>query len=385
MVTLSVLSASSATALVAWLYLLFLRGGFWRADQRLGAYPPPEAWPAVVAVVPARNEADYVGRAVASLLAQDYAGGLSVVLVDDGSDDGTADQARRAAAGDDRLVVVSGAALRDGWTGKLWAQAQGVETAAAVRPDATYLLLCDADIEHGLDALGRLVARAEAEHLDLVSLMVKLHCETRWERLLIPAFVFFFQQLYPFSRVNDPARTDAAAAGGCMLVRRQALDRIGGITAIRDRLIDDCALAAAIKQGGPIWLGLAERSRSLRPYAGLGDIWAMVARTAFIQLNRSALLVAAAAFAMVVIYLAPPVALLAGVAAAHVPSLALGGAGWLAMAVCYRPMLAEYGEPAWRAVALPAAALLYVAMMVDSARRGLFAGGAAWKQRTYSQ
>ncbi len=204
----------SATALVAWLYLLFLRGGFWRADQRLGHWPAPETWPAVVAVMAARNEAGCVGPAVKSLLAQDYAGSLRVVLVDDGSDDGTADEARRAAAADDdRLVVVTGSKLREGWTGKLWAMAQGVEMARTVGPDCPYLLLCDADIGHGPDALGRLVARAEAEHLDLASLMVKLHCGTRWERLLIPAFVFFFQKLYPFHRVNDPARSEAAAAG----------------------------------------------------------------------------------------------------------------------------------------------------------------------------
>ena len=276
--------------LAAWVYLLTLRGGFWRADQTLSDLPAPPTWPGVVAVVPARNEAATVGETIASLVRQDYPGEFKVVLVDDGSDDGTADLAlttAREAAGQtedkDRLSIVRGSELPAGWVGKMWAVSQGIDSMPMVMEDAGYLLLTDADIRHDSTLLTHLVAMAEEEKRDLVSLMVRLRCESMWERLLIPAFVFFFQKLYPFPWVNDPSRDTAAAAGGCMLVRRDALARIGGFKAIRDRLIDDCSLAAAIKgSGGNIWLGLARRARSLRGYDSLRDIWMMVVRTAFV-------------------------------------------------------------------------------------------------------
>ena len=282
------LTILAAVSLAVWLYLLFGHGGFWRADQRLDA--PGDvigAWPAVAAVVPARNEAAVIGQTLRSLLAQDYPGDLVVIVVDDESDDGTAAVARGAG---DRVVVVGGVARPAGWVGKTWALAQGVEAAAAAAPEARYLWFSDADIEHGPGVLRALVAKAEVRRLDLVSLMARLHCASAWERLLIPAFVFFFQMLYPFRRVNDPARATAAAAGGCMLVRRAALAAAGGLDAIAGELIDDCALARALKPGGPIWLGLATESRSVRPYAGLGDIWDMVARSAYTQLRHSPML-----------------------------------------------------------------------------------------------
>lgn len=380
----SVLTAAAALALAAWLYLATLHGRFWRADQRLDPAPPaPAAWPEIVAVIPARDEADVVGRAVASLLAQDYPGTVSVVLVDDRSTDGTAEAARNAAGGDTRLTVVLAPPLGPGWTGKLWAMNAGLARALALRPTARFVLLTDADIAHERSALARLVAKAEAERRDLVSLMVKLHCVGVWERLLIPAFVFFFQKLYPFPRVNDPRNRTAGAAGGCMLVRRTALERIGGLTPIKSELIDDCALARAIKPGGSIWLGLAEASASLRPYEGLGGIWRMVARTAFTQLRFSALLLAGTVLGMAVLYAAPPVAAVAGFISGYGMTAALGGVGWLLMAALYRPTGRLYGRPAWEAALLPVAALLYLLVTLSSALAHWRGRGGAWKGRTY--
>jgi hopene-associated glycosyltransferase HpnB len=366
-------SVAAALSLIVWLALLFFRGGFWRADQRLDTdMPEPDAWPAVVAVIPARNEAATIGRTVASLLGQDYPGAFSVIVVDDNSDDGTA-----AAAGvSDRLSVVSGKPLPAGWTGKLWAVHQGLDHVT----DAAFVLLTDADIEHSPHSLRRLVAKAEEGGLDLVSLMVLLRCQRAWERLLIPAFVFFFQKLFPFSRVNDPTRPEAAAAGGCMLVRRAAFERAGGVEAIRDRLIDDCALAAAIKPGGPIWLGLTGDVHSLRSYERLGEIWTMVARTAYEQLRRSPLALIGTVMGMAIIYLVPPLAVASGEGIAA----ACGLAAWLLMIAAYRPTLRLYGLPAWYGLMLPVAALLYTLMTVDSARRHRRGRGGAWKGRTYT-
>ena len=385
----SVLLAAATLALAAWLYLATLHGRFWRADQRLDPAPPAPAppaataWPEIVAVIPARDEADVVGRAVASLLAQDHPGTVSVVLVDDRSADGTAEAARAAAGGDPRLTVIEAPPLEPGWTGKLWAMNTGLGHALRAHPEARFVLLTDADIAHEPSALRHLVAKAEAERRDLVSLMVKLHCVGMWERLLIPAFVFFFQKLYPFPRVNDSGNRTAGAAGGCMLVRRTALERIGGLAPIKGELIDDCALARAIKAGGSIWLGLAEASASLRPYDGLGGIWRMVARTAFTQLRFSILLLAGTVLGMAVLYAAPPAAAVAGILAGDGTAAALGGGGWLLMAVLYRPTGRLYGRPAWEAALLPVAALLYLLMTLSSAVAHWRGRGGAWKGRTY--
>jgi hopene-associated glycosyltransferase HpnB len=370
-----------------WGWLLCMRSDFWRADQRLPAVPPEcPAWPAVVAVVPARNEAATIAAAVGSLLGQDYPGGLRVVVVDDHSDDGTADNARAGAANaPDRLTVVAGTVLPAGWTGKLWAVHQGLAVATRVAPDAVYALLTDADIVHDPLNLRRLVAKAEVERLDLVSLMVLLHCRSFWERLLIPAFVFFFQKLYPFPRVNDPKRPEAAAAGGCMLVRRRALEAAGGVAAIRDQLIDDCALAGAIKCSGPIWLGLTKDVRSLRAYESLGDIWRMVARAAFTQLDHSWLALAGTVAGMTVVYMVPPLAVALGLAAGDAMSAAGGSIAWLMMALAYWPTLRLYGlGPGW-AFALPAAGFLYTLMTLDAARRHWQGRGGAWKGRHYGK
>lgn len=364
-----------------WIVLLAARGGFWRAAERedRDLPPAPAAWPEVVAVVPARDEAETVGRAVGSLLAQDYPGRLRVVLVDDGSSDGTAEIARRAAeaaGAGDRLTVIRGRPLAPGWTGKLYALRQGVE--AATRGAAPpWLLFTDADIAHDPGSVARLVRRGEAGDRVLVSIMVKLNCESRAERAFIPAFVFFFQMLYPFAWVNRPDRRTAAAAGGAALVRREALERAGGLEAIRGALIDDCALAARLKREGPIRLDLSERVRSLRAYRGVGPIRRMVVRSAYDELRRSPPRLLAAVAGMALVFLAPPLlALLAGGAAAL-----MGLAAWALMALAFRPTLRLYGlSPLW-GLALPAIAAVYTLWTLDSALEHARGRGGVWKGR----
>lgn len=371
-------TALAFLAAALWAYLVFARGGFWRVSV---AGPPrwPDEWPAVVAVVPARDEALNVGRAVVSLLTQAYPGRLDVVVVDDHSSDGTAAAARGAAAvgAEERLSVIAGKTLPQGWTGKLWALEQGIERANESAPESRYLLLTDADVEHDRDNVAGLVARAESSALDLVSLMVKLNCESFAERAIVPAFVFYFQMLYPFAWVNRRDRKEAAAAGGCLLVRREALARIGGLSAISGRLIDDCALAAAVKAGGPIWLGLARETRSLRRYPRFRDIWLVVTRTAYTQLRRSPLLLAGTVLAMALAFVVPPLATLAGGGW----TAQLGLIAWVAMGAVYLPTLRYYGvSPAWAAF-LPLVALFYMGATVDSARRHWARRGGEWKGR----
>lgn len=373
---------AASLSLFVWVGLILLRGGFWRANQRISSrVDHPSKWPEVAAVIPARDEAGGVAQTVRSLLQQSYPGRFSIVLVDDGSTDGTADIARAAAEGSSRLTVVPGRDLPPGWTGKLWAVQRGVEEASRIAPEAEYLLLTDADIEHAPSNLRELVAKADAKRLSLVSLMVRLRCVSPWERLLIPAFVFFFQKLYPFPWVNHPRHRTAAAAGGCMLVRRSSLARAGGIEAIRGALIDDCALAREIKKVGPIWLGLSADTRSLRRYDTLWDIWGMVARTAFEQLGNSSVMLAVTVVAMVITYLIPPAAMVYGAMEGDATTAVAGLAAWLAMVFAYRPTLVLYGQPAWAAFGLPIAALIYTAMTVDSARRHWRGRGGAWKGR----
>ncbi len=369
-------------SLAAWAWLLVLRGGFWRASQRLGDTVGWEgAWPGVIAVIPARNEAAGIAQTLESLAAQDYPGPLTVVVVDDNSDDDTA--AVAAATSVPNLEVVRGKPLAPEWTGKVWAMAQGVARADTVAAGAKYLLFTDADIVHATTGLRQLVTKAENEGLVLTSLMVKLRCRSFWEHLLIPAFVFFFQKLYPFDWVNDLGRPLAAAAGGCMLVARDALRRTGGIEGIRNELIDDCALARQLKRAGPIWLGLATETHSLRAYERLGDIWRMVARTAFVQLRQSALLLLGTVAGMILLYALPIVAVVAGAVRVDAGLLVVGGAGWLLMAACYAPTLRLYGLSLLRAFSLPLAGILYSLFTVDSARRHWLGRGGAWKGRTH--
>lgn len=380
------LTLLAAAALAAWIYLVLFHGFFWRADQRLPAETKsPARWPDIVAVIPARDEAPVIGGAVESLLRQDYPGDLRVVVVDDASTDGTADAARAAAAragAEARLAVIAAPPLPPGWSGKLWAVHNGIGAAPAER---RYVLLTDADIVHAPDALRRLAAKAEAEELDLVSLMVKLHCASFAEWLLIPAFVFFFQKLYPFPWVNDREISTAGAAGGCMLVRRAAFDRAGGIVAVKDALIDDCALAAALKKNGPIWLGLADKTVSVRRYPRIGDVWRMVARTAYTQLRLSPLLVLGTVLGMALLYLVPPLALALCPFAGAWAAAAMGAAAFALMLFAYRPTWELYRGDDPALVLLPLAALLYTAMTVDSALRHMRGKGGAWKGRTYAK
>ena len=357
--------------LAAWLYLLFGRGFFWLTRERDdGDAPAPAAWPSVTAVVPARDEADVIARSIGSLLAQDYPGTLRVILVDDQSTDGTAEATRALAS--ERLNVLSGAPRPPGWTGKLWAVKQGV--AYAGTPD--YLWLTDADIAHTPNNLSKLVARAEASGLVLTSLMAKLNCTAFAERLLIPAFVFFFDMLFPFRWVNDPRSRIAAAAGGCMLVKREALERAGGIESIHREIIDDCALARMMKAQGPIWLGLTDRSVSLRSYS-FGDIRKMVSRSAYAQLSYSPLLLAGTVAGMMLVYAAAPFAAIFAAGPAQVAGLST----WAIMVVAFAPMLRFYRlSPLW-GLALPAIGLLYGAFTFDSAIQHWRGRGGMWKGR----
>jgi len=378
----SLAGALAAAAFAAWTWLVFGRGFFWLARERDDDEPikPASAsWPSVVAIVPARDEADVIARSLTSLLAQDYSGDFSVILVDDASADGTAGVARNLppAAGGVRLEVLAGAPLPAGWTGKLWAIDQGVAHASGGASAPDYFLLTDADIAHAGDNLHRLVARAEAGGLILVSLMARLSTRTWAERLMIPAFVFFFAMLFPFAWVNDPARRTAAAAGGCMLVRRDSLEAAGGIAAVSGEIIDDCALAARMKARGPIWLGLTRRAVSLRPYGGFGEIAAMIARSAYAQLRFSPVLLALVVAGMGLVYLLPPLLL----TFAHGPPRWAGGAAWAVMALAFQPMVRFYRlSPLW-GLALPAIGGLYGAITVASAVDVWRGRGGLWKGR----
>jgi hopene-associated glycosyltransferase HpnB len=383
---MSLALALASASLLAWLYLSFLHGRFWRAEARLepGAAPSPAdagIGPAVVAVVPARNEEDAAPRSVRSLLAQDYSGPFEILLVDDQSEDATAARVGELADADPRLTLVRTPPRPAGWVGKMWAVHTGVAEAARRRPDAEYLLLTDADVEHSPGNLRRLVDKACRERLDLVSLMVRLHCEHGWERLLIPAFVYFFQKLYPFPRINDPRSRTAGAAGGCMLVRREALARAGGIEAIRGEIIDDCALGKALKAGGRVWVGLGPSEYSFRPYAGLADVWSMVARSAYTQLGHSPWLLAGTGLGLALVYLAPPLVALGWPLHGDAAAAAVALAAWVLMAWTFQPTLRDYGRSRWLGLALPVAGALYLAMTFDSARRHHQGRGAEWKGR----
>lgn len=358
-------------ALAAWAVLLLGHGRFWQAGPSLAAAACADG-PAVDVVIPARDEAEGVERCLRSLLAQDYTGPLRIILVNDGSVDGTGTIAR--AIGDARLMVVDGAPRPPGWSGKLWAANQGV-----LRGAAPLVLLCDADIVHDPAHISTLVAHAEARGLDMVSEMVALHCASLAERALVPAFVYFFQMLYPFDLVNDPLRATAAAAGGTVLVRRRALDRIGGLAAIRGALIDDVALAAAVKRGGRIWLGHSLLARSIRPYPHAVDVWRMVARTAYVQLRFSPLWLVGTIAGLAVVWLVPPALTLFG----HGAARWIGLAAWIASAASYLPTLRRFGQsPAW-ALVLPAIAAFYMAATVGSAVEHHRGRGVVWKRRTY--
>jgi hopene-associated glycosyltransferase HpnB len=404
------LSVACTAAAVVWAYLVVGHGRYWRAGEWL---PPPASpcpitgehasWPEVVAVVPARNEAAMLPATLPTLLGQDYPGALTVILVDDCSSDGTAAVAARLAPEPTRpgraLRIIAGGPPRGpdgGWAGKVWAMAQGL--AAAGLPSAAaagdrgtgpgYVLFTDADIAWEAGALRALVCAAEGDDRDLVSQMALLRTATRWERVIVPAFVYFFAQLYPFRRVNTPRSRTAAAAGGCMLVRREALDSSGGLAPIGGARIDDVALGRMIKrQRGRCWLGLSTGVVSVRPYPRLADLWQMVARSAYIQLSYSPWLLAATIIGLLFTYALPPAGAIIGLAAGAATgpaALAAGAglAGWALMSLTYLPMLRLYRLSPLRAPGLPLIAMLYAAMTVDSARRHYAGRGAEWKGRT---
>jgi hopene-associated glycosyltransferase HpnB len=380
----------AALALAIWLYLLLARGGFWLSSQRdEGPSAPVKAWPALAVVIPARDEAEGIGACIGSLIRQDYPAQWRIVLVDDGSSDGTAAIARQAAtalaptgqSGEDSLHVVAGAPLPAGWTGKLWAVTQGIEVAMRMAPAPEYLLLSDADIVYAPDTLTSLVARAQAGGLVLASLMVKLRCESLAERALIPAFIFFFEMLYPFAWINRAKSTTAGAAGGCMLVHAGTLRQAGGIEAIRNALIDDCALAKILKAQGPIWLGLTERAHSIRRYPDFEDIRRMVARSAYAQLHYSPIILLGVLAGMALTYLAPPLLALFGTGwARH-----LGLAAWVLMAVALQPTLRFYRVSPFWGIGLPAIAFCYTLFTLDSAVQFWRGKGGLWKGRIQAE
>jgi len=375
----------ASLALLVWLVLILLHGHFWQSGPSLAAARTADATsggtPAVAVVVPARNEASVIVATLRSLLAQDYPGRYRVIVVDDGSSDGTGALAREL--NDPRLSVLDGTPPPAGWSGKLWAVTQGIAGGLGdgLEPggEADLLLLTDADIVHDPRHLSALMAWAEPGDLDMVSEMVALACDSLAEHALVPAFVYFFQLVYPFAWVNDPLRATAAAAGGTILIRRRALVRIGGIAAVRGALIDDVALARAVKRGGRIWLGHSDLARSVRAYADFASIWRLVARTAYLQLRTSPLLLVATMFGMAVTFLVPPLAALFCDGLARVS----GVLAWVGMAWSYLPTLRRYGRsPAW-AVALPAIAAFYMAATIGSAVDYHRGRGVRWKARDY--
>jgi hopene-associated glycosyltransferase HpnB len=377
-------------AAAAWIGMVVARGQFWdaRADRLADPATDSDA-PDVHAVVPARNEGDVIARTASSVMAQRYPGRLALTVVDDRSEDNTAAEVAGAIAraqATERVAVHRAAPRPEGWSGKVWAMAEGVAAARRAGARPAYWWFTDADIEHADDTLARLVATAQRERRDLVSLMVELHCAEPWERLLIPAFVFFFRMLYPFAWVNDPQRATAGAAGGCVLLSDELLRRIGGVERIRAELIDDCSLAAAVaSEGGRLWLGNSTRSRSVRPYRGLEPIWSMVARTAYTQLRYSPALLAGTVAGMLLLYVAPVAALGLGMVRRK-PSLALAGCAALGvMSAAYAPTVRLYRQPWWRAFTLPLAGVLYTAMAIDSARRHADGRGGTWKGRDFSR
>ena len=383
-------------SLVAWIVLIVGRGGFWLPRPLLDPIhsnlDEQREDPAVVAVIPARNEEDVLGETLPTVLNQRYAGDLRVILVDDRSEDDTSSVAQHAAGESGfphRLTVLPGQPLPDNWAGKVWAMNQGTEQAAEGMAD--FIWFTDADIAHDPGMLQALVRKASTDNLDLVSLMAQLSISSRWDRLLIPAFVYFFAKLFPFRFVNNPRLRTAGAAGGCILVRRRALEEAGGVEAIRAALIDDCALGQLIKgHGGRVWLGFTHGVRSARVYGTLSSIWDMVARSAFHQLNYSVVQLIGTVIGMLLIYVVPPAETIVGIACAvlntpdSINIAMVGGAAWGLMTISFFPMLRHQRSGIWLAPLLPIAGVLYTAMTVSSAWRHVTGRSGMWKGRPYS-
>lgn len=370
----------AAISALAWIYLLGFRARFWLGHTQENGIIEPPRWPSIAAVVPARDEAAVIYSSLQSLLQQQYRGLLSIVVVDDDSQDGTATVAGRAAEMHPRraVTIVASHGLPPGWAGKVWALEQGVATAEKrYRPD--YLLLTDADIVHAPDSVSRLAAHAAAGGYALTSLMAKLNCESVAERSHVPAFIYFFQMLFPFAWVCAPQRATAAAAGGCMLIRADTLRDVGGIGTIRNALIDDCTLARKLKALGPIWLGLTDCVRSVRRYDTLTELRRMVSRSAYAQLGYSPWLLIATMLALALVFIAPP---LLAIFSHGLPRL-VGLAAWLAMALSFQPTLRHYRlSPLW-GLALPVITFMYALYTLDSAYQHVRKRGGQWKGRVH--
>jgi hopene-associated glycosyltransferase HpnB len=377
---MSVSSAVAWLAVLAWGWMLLLRGRFWLIESPAVA-PDPAVWPVVTALVPARNEADVIGQAIGSLLGQDYPGTFRVIVTDDHSTDGTADLARTAAArlqSENRLLVIQAAPLPGGWSGKMWAQSQALNAAVKTFPDTELFLLTDADIGHAPHELSRMVARLLSDKSDLASLMVRLSTASFAEKAIVPAFVFFFRLLYPFRWVADKTKSTAAAAGGYMLIRRTMLKKIGGLAAIKNALIDDCSLAAAVKNaGGRVTLDLSQETISLRLYPRAEELWMMIARSAYTQLRCSPLLLAGTVLSMSITFLAPPLLGLLTTGPQVLPALL----AWSLMTLAFAPMLRFYRQSLIWSPLLPLTALFYLGATIDSARRHWTGRGGEWKGR----
>jgi hopene-associated glycosyltransferase HpnB len=384
------LFAAGVLSLLIWGYLIVGRGGFWRIRPAAPPFclpatslqeKPANENPARIAVIiPARNEADVVGRAISSLLRQNGPNSIHIFLVDDGSTDSTTQAAHDAAVAAglaETLTVIEGSPLPAGWSGKLWAIQQGIERCRESAPD--FFLFTDADIEHAPDSLFTLVSIAQSGPYDMASFMVRLACATAAEKLLIPAFVYFFFKLYPPAWIANPRRATAGAAGGCILIRPGALAQAGGIEAIRQEVIDDCALAARVKRsGGRLWLGASATTRSIRPYGSFSEIGRMISRSAFNQLGHSSMLLVLSMVGMAATYLLPPAFALFS---HRVAPAALGAAAWLLMMVSYVPVLRLYRlSPLW-ALALPMVAVFYVGATFHSAWKYWTGRGGEWKGR----
>jgi hopene-associated glycosyltransferase HpnB len=381
---MEILELTIILSLIIWVFLIFFRGNFWLADQMLEAdVVQLETWPSIAVVIPARNEENYIGATLRSLMAQKYPGEIDITVVNDNSTDNTVEAITRIK--NERIVLSNGSDLPEGWTGKLWALSQGVNLSIRKNPSVDFYLFTDADIEHSQETLKIMVTKAERENLQLVSLMVLLNCRNIWEILLIPAFVFFFQKLYPFQWINNPKKPTAGAAGGYILVRRSALEAAGGIYAVRGEIIDDCAISRVIKQNGSIWLGLTRNVKSLRSYTRLSEIWKMVTRTAFDQLNYSVTVLLVTIIGMIIIYLVPPFAVVWGLVFNNNLSLSLGVLCWVIMAIAYLPTQRLYQRPFWETLILPVAAFLYSLMVIDSAKRHWTKRYPSWKGREYPQ
>ena len=374
-------------SLTIWLGLYFFWGQFWQGVRLIPNRKKLNLYPHIWAIIPARDEADVIAASLSSVLKQDYPGLLSVVLVDDNSSDNTVTIARSTVeqiATERPLTIISGQPLPSGWKGKLWALKQGINYATQQEPKPDYFLFTDADIQHHNSNLTELITQAQTEKLDLVSLMVLLRCQSFWEKFLIPAFIFFFQQLYPFKLANNPQSFVAAAAGGCILIKATTLEKIGGIAAVKNALIDDCTLAKKVKSnGGKIWLGLTDKTVSLRPYDSLKSIWDLVARTAFDWLNYSWLLLIGTIFGMALVYLVPPLALIWGVITYNLTLIVIGAIALMIMSLAYLPTIRLYRlSPLWTCC-LSAIALLYGLMTIDSAIKHFQGKGGFWKGRVY--